>query len=173
MALARPGRIASTRARCRSRATAAWGVPSLSSDSGQALVLGLLFIALVLVLMLAVPGLATGYADRAGVASAADAAALACASQAIVTQQVDARGNVYQTFATVDVASGPTAAAASWSVNLRRVPVRTVSFAATPSGPDCTVVAKVQASIGPLAVIARRTLTWSVRAEARTYVKAP
>lgn len=53
-------------------------------------------------------------AARAVVHSAADAAALGCASQATITSQVDARGEVYGHKAAVDPTRGPQAAAAWW-----------------------------------------------------------
>ena len=69
---------------------------ALRAESGQALVLGVLFLGLVMILLLVVPALAIAYAEHAGVQSAADAAALACASRATITQYVDARGEVYK-----------------------------------------------------------------------------
>ena len=53
-------------------------------------------------------------AARAVVRSATDAAALGCASQATVTSQVDARGEVYSQTVAVDPTAGPLAAATWW-----------------------------------------------------------
>jgi uncharacterized membrane protein len=146
-----------------------------AGQAGQGLVLGVLFLGLVLMLMLVVPGLAIGYAERAGVQSAADAAALACAAQATVTQYVDARGNVYGTTVAVDPSAGPLSAAAAWVANLRWWPVRTLAFAATPSGADCTVAAEIEATIPSLRLLGsgRESYQWAVSAHARAYAAAP
>ena len=53
-------------------------------------------------------------AARAVIQAGAQAAALGCASQATVTQEVDARGYVYRSTATVRPNAGPAAAATWW-----------------------------------------------------------
>lgn len=137
--------------------------------------MGVLFLGLVLIFMLAIPGLAIGYALRAGASSSADAAALACASQATITNYVDARGHVYQETAAVDSTAGPQAGATAWGNNLWYLPLKTVSFAATASGADCTVEAVVQATIPILQLLGsgRQTYQWTTYAEAKAYITPP
>lgn len=145
------------------------------TESGQAFVLGALFLGLLSIFILVVPGLAIGYALRAGAASAADAAALACAEQGTILRDQDARGDVYQESVAVDAVAGPQAGAVTWINNLGHLPLQTVSFAAVPSGADCTVTAVVQATLPILALLGhgRRTYRWTARAEAKAYVTPP
>lgn len=125
--------------------------------------LGLLIVALV-----AVPGLALGYFLRASAASAADAAALACASQAVVTQEVDARGVVYAREVAVDPVAGPAAAARAWAAALGRVPAaRTAAFAAQAAGAECRVRAAVGADFGLGGLLGRVGFEVHVAADAR------
>lgn len=151
------------------------GTSALGGESGQALVLGVLFLGLILILMLVVPGLAIGYALRAGTASAADAAALACASNATISQEVDARGHVYRQTVVVDAAVGPLAAATTWSRNLGHLPLTSVAFNAMASGPDCSVTGVVQATLPILHLLARgrQTYQWATYAEAKVQVTRP
>lgn len=96
-------------------------------------------------LMSAVPALALGYLARAAASSAADAAALACAAQADVTRETDARGTVYGEAVAVDPAAGPAAALQAWGDNLAFLPLlRTQRFRATPDGAECVVQAEVR-----------------------------
>ena len=125
--------------------------------------LGLLILALV-----AVPGLALGYFLRAAASSAADAAALACASQAEVTTQVDARGVVYGRVVAVDPVAGPAAAARTWAAALRRVPAaHTAAFSARTAGAECLVRAAVGADFGLGGLLGRAGFEVRVAADAR------
>ncbi len=127
----------------------------LRAELGQGLALGVVFLSMVLLLMLLVPGLAIAYADRAEVQSAADAAALACAGRTIVTDLVDARGDVYGRTVAVDGAAGPHAAARAWAENLTRWPVHTLSFVATVQQAHCTVWVAVRAAVPLLRLLGR------------------
>lgn len=144
------------------------------AERGQALVLGTLLLGVLLVLLLAVPALALVFAVRAGAASAADAAALACASQAEVTVELDARGAVYGREAAVDPAAGSAAAALTWSANAAGVRgLRTIAFAASAAGADCTVRAQVAVADAALAALGWPRFEIGVSAEARAYAVAP
>lgn len=146
-----------------------------SNESGQGLILGVLFLGLVLVVMLTVPGLALGYAEHADVQSAADAAALACATGATTIDLVDVRGVVYQRIVSVNPRSGPQAAAAAWGRNLAFWPVETLAFAAMASGADCTVAVEVRSTIPILSILGpgRGGLHWRTTAEAKAYAVPP
>lgn len=137
----------------RGRAGAAHGW--LRGELGQGLALGVVFLSMVLLLMLLVPGLAIAYADRAQVQSAADAAALACAGRTIVTDLVDARGDVYARTVAVDGVAGPRAAAQTWADNLTRWSVHTLSFVATVHQAHCTVAVAVRAAVPLLRLLGR------------------
>ena len=143
------------------------------AESGQALVLGVLFLGLVLILLLVVPGLAIGYAEHAGVQSAADAAALACASRATTTEYVDARGEVYRETVAVNPTAGPEAAATAWGNNLAYWPLRTVSFAALPAGAHCTVHVEVRSTIPILRLLHRVPFEFGTTAQAKAYLTPP
>jgi len=82
--------------------------------AGQVIVLGVVFIAAVLLPMFGATGLAELELVRAGAQAAADAAALAGASRAVVTERVDATGEVYGYSVSVDPMLGPEAALAEW-----------------------------------------------------------
>lgn len=142
-------------------------------EAGQALVLGALFVSLTLVLLLAVPALGLGYAERAAVQSAADAAALACAAGAEVTRYVDARGAVYGESAHISPVSGAVAAAEAWGINLAYWPLRTTSFSATASGAECLVRAEADSAIPAFGLLGRRRILLSATAEARAYPITP
>lgn|GEM_PF-6651543 len=146
-----------------------------ASEAGQTLALGVLWLALGVFLLLAVPALAMGYAEHAGVQSAADAAALACASRATITSYVDARGEVYQQTAAVNASTGPPAAAAVWGDNLAYWPLQTVSFAAIPSGAHCTVRVEVRSTIPLLDILhpGRRGFEFGTTAAARAFITPP
>ena len=139
------------------------------------MVLGVLFLGLLVIFILVVPGLAIGYALRAGAASAADAAALACAEQGTISRYGDARGQVYRETVAVDPVAGPQAGAAAWMSNLRSLPLQTVSFVAIPSGAACTVSATVQATVPILDLLGRgrQTYRWTTHAEAKAFVTPP
>lgn len=140
-----------------------------SGEGGQTLVLGALFLSLILALLLVVPALGIGYAERAAVQSAVDAAALACAAQAQVTRYVDARGAVYGESALVPPVSGAVAAAEAWGVNLAYWPLRTIAFAATASGAECLVRVAAGSAIPSLGRLGRRRILLSATAAARAY----
>ena len=127
----------------------------LRAELGQGLALGVIFLSMVLLLMLLVPGLAIAYADRAELQSAADAAALACAGRTVVTDLVDARGDVYARTVIVDGVAGPWAAAQAWADNLTRWPVHTLSFLATVRQAHCTVSVAVRAAVPLLRLMGR------------------
>ena len=145
------------------------------AESGQALVLGVLFLGLVLILLLVIPGLAIGYAEHAGVQSAADAAALACASRATITQYVDARGEVYKETVAVDTTAGPEAAATAWGDNLAYWPLQTVSFVAIPDRAHCTVQVEVRSTVPILQILSRgrQTFEFGTTAQAKAYITPP
>lgn len=145
---------------------------ALAAEDGQVLVLGVLFVALGLVAMLVVPGLAIGYAEHAGVQSAADASALACASQARITEYVDARGEIYQETVAVNKTLAAQAGAVVWGDNVAFWPVRTVFFAAVPAGAHCTVQVEVRSTLPVLQLVGSdaRTLRFGTTAEARAYL---
>jgi hypothetical protein len=103
---------------------------------------------------------------RAAVQSAADAAAIAGAGQAIVARRVDARGNTYCETIAVDPAKGPLVASEYWVRNVSRLPILTRAFAALPSGRTLTVYATVVAPGAGLAVVGVSSITWTVTAEA-------
>ena len=126
-----------------------------------------------MVLLLVVPGLAIAYAEHAGVQSAADSAALACASRATTTEYVDARGEVYRETVAVDTTTGPEAAAAAWGDNLAYWPLQTVSFAAIPSGAHCTVQVQVRSTIPILRILHRGPLEFGTTAQAKAYLTPP
>ena len=126
-----------------------------------------------MILLLVVPGLAIAYAEHAGVQSAADAAALACASRATTTEYVDARGEVYRETVAVDTTTGPEAAAAAWGDNLAYWPLQTVSFAAIPSGAHCTVQVQVRSTIRILRILHRGSLDFGTTAQAKAYLTLP
>ena len=89
----------------------------LSESSGQVLLLGVLFIVGILLPMLASVGVAAFVLARGGAQDAADAAALAGASQVVVTKKVDALGNVYGYTAEINTRTAPGAAASAWGAN--------------------------------------------------------
>ena len=76
-----------------------------------------LLIVAVLLPLLGGVGVAEVAAARAGVRVAADAAALAGAQQAIVTEQTDATGTVYSYSVQINAATAPTAARDAWNAN--------------------------------------------------------
>ena len=89
----------------------------LADSSGQVLLLGVLFIVGILLPMLASVGVAAFVLARGGAQDAADAAALAGASQVVVTKQVDALGHVYGYTAQINPQTAPGAAASAWDAN--------------------------------------------------------
>jgi len=151
------------------------GGPNWRAEGGQGLVLGVLFLGLVLIFMVTVPGLGIAYAEHAGAQSAADAAALACATEGTITTSVDARGVIYGRTVAVDPDAGPRAGAVTWGRNLAYWPLATVSFAATPTGADCTVRAVVRSQLPLLSLLraGQRGLRWGVSAEAKAYATPP
>ena len=126
-----------------------------------------------MILLLVVPGLAIAYAEHSGVQSAADAAALACASRATITQYVDARGVVYRETVAVNPTAGPVAAASAWGNNLAYWPLQTVSFAALPAGAHCTVQVQVRSTIRILLILHRGPFEFGTTAQAKAYLTPP
>ena len=147
------------------------GLPLGCDEAGQALVLTVLFMGLVVVAVFAAVGLGLGYADHAGAQSAADAAATACATQGVITKTVDARGTIYSETVKVNPETAPGAAAQAWGRNIAYWPVRTEAFAAVASGAHCTVSAWVRARIGVLGLLGRNRVAWTVEAKAKAYVQ--
>jgi hypothetical protein len=104
---------------------------------------------------------------RVMVQRAADAAALAGASQSVLTEQTDARGAVYCETVTVDPREAPAVAARYWRANTSALrSLRTSSFAAVPSGNRLTVRATVSIPPGAFVLWGFSELTWSVEATA-------
>ena len=147
------------------------GAGAARSEAGQALVLGLLMLAATMAGALAILGIATVVAMRAAAQSAADAAALACAADATLVRQVDARGVVYGVTAEVS-AGGPSAARAAWAANAKAWPLRVVSFHAVPSADTCAVSVRLAARIGALEPAGGGSVTWTTSAVARAYPPA-
>jgi hypothetical protein len=141
------------------------------AEAGQALVLAVLVLALMVVVALGVAALGAALALRARVQSAADAAALACATQGEWTRWVDARGQVYRVRVAVRPRSGARAAVAAWDANLARVGVHTAALQTSVAGSTCRVVAAIRLRLPALRVLGRGqgVLRWSVVAEARAY----
>ena len=86
-------------------------------EAGQVLLLGVLFMAGILLPLLASVGVASFVLARGEAQDAADAAVLAGASQVIVTKKVDALGNVYGYTAEINTRTAPGAAASAWDAN--------------------------------------------------------
>ncbi len=106
-------------------------------------------------------------ASRTVTQRAADAAALAGAGQAVLSQQTDARGEVYCGTVAVDPTAGPVAAAQFWAKNTAALPsLQTAAFAAVPTGNALTVTATVTVPSGGFVFWGFRALTWSVTATA-------
>ena len=98
---------------------------------------------------------------------AADAAALAGASQAILSQQTDARGAVYCDTVAVDASAGPVAAAQYWQKNTAALPsLQTTAFTAVSNANSLSVTASVTAPSGGFVFWGFTTLNWSVTATA-------
>lgn len=148
----------------------AWG-----RDDGQALVLGVLLLGVGVLLTMAAVGIALGYVGHADAQSAADAAALACASQSAVVRWVDARGEVYTSRVEVLAGPGTAAAAAVWRTNVAPDPLATQSLVVQPSRAICAVQARVSMRLGVLGVLGRghSRLSWVTVARARAYAQPP
>jgi len=98
---------------------------------------------------------------------AADAAALAGASQAILSEQTDARGVVYCDTVAIDPSAAPAAAARFWQQNTSALPsLQTTSFRVVAAGNALTVTASVAAPSGGFLFWGFGTLQWSVAATA-------
>ena len=126
-------------------------------------------------ILLALPIIATGYAEGTLwlTQQAADAAALAGAQHTVTEQQTDAAGTVFCQSVAVDPIAGPAAALRYWDANLAAMPsLQTVSFLAVPDGNTLSVQAKVNLPGGGLALVGDQTLTWQVAAEAQTAAPA-
>jgi hypothetical protein len=89
----------------------------LRATDGQVLPFGLLAALGLLLPTFALLGLAVFLVARAGAQAAADAAALAAAQQAVVTEQVDATGQVYGYTVAIDPARAQAAASAEWQAD--------------------------------------------------------
>ena len=83
-------------------------------DSGQTLVLGMLFMVFVGLPLFLSLGLAVPALMRTSVGTAGDAAVLAGAQNATVTEQVDALGNVYGYTVQINTTAAETAAWTQW-----------------------------------------------------------
>lgn len=98
---------------------------------------------------------------------AADAAALAGASQAVLSQQTDARGIVYCDTVAVDASAGPVAAAQYWQKNTAALrSLQTTAFTAVPGANSLTVTASVAVPSGGFLFWGFTTLNWSVTSTA-------
>jgi hypothetical protein len=99
---------------------------------------------------------------------AADAAALAGASQQVVAQQTDARGIVYCETVAVDPLAGPQAASVYWSADTGQASgLATTRFVAAPNGDTLTVQASVRVPGGGMILVGQPSVSWTVLAEAR------
>lgn len=139
----------------------------LRDEGGQALVLLVVFVAAVLVAFAMVVGTAHRYDVRGEVQKAADAAALAGAQHAVVTEKRDARGIVYCASVAVDPDAGPAAAKAVWSANIRSIPgYRADRVAVLVDGDVLTVVGEVD--VAPQGIVREDgVVTVTVTATAR------
>lgn len=141
-----------------------------ASESGQALVLGVWGVAIAVTVLLLGAAIGLVEAQHAAVQSAADAAALACASRATVARQVDARGVVYGVSVRVAADRGAVAAAAVWSANVDSLPVRTLQFQAVAVQASCRVRASVAARGWLGALVRSPGRVWRVEAAAMAHV---
>ena len=126
-------------------------------------------------ILLALPIIATGYAEGTLwlTQQAADAAALAGAQHTVTEQQTDAAGTVFCQSVAVDPLAGPAAAQHYWNANLAAMPsLVTTSFLAVPDGSTLSIQASVSVPGGGLALVGVPTLTWQVRAEAQAVAPA-
>lgn len=116
----------------------------------------------------AVVGIGIGYALHAAVQSAVDAAALDCASQAVVQRQVDARGQVYGESVEVPSIQGLRAAATAWAHNTPGLPLRLLALSVQADGPVCTVAVRVGVGV-PVTLLSLRSGGWSATASAKAW----
>jgi hypothetical protein len=140
----------------------------LREERGQVLPLAL-FLILCLILF-AMPLLTSDLATGTVILTqrAADAAAIAGASEAILSTQSDARGTTYCTTVAVDPTAAPAAAAHAWQTYLSSDPsLTTTAFSALPNGPSLTVTVSVSMPPGGFVLFGKPALAWTVSATAQ------
>lgn len=125
------------------------------------LFLGVLFLAAPLLQMAIISG------TRVLVQQAADAAVLTGAQQAVIREEVDARGAVYCESLAVDPVAAPAKAAEAWQANVASQPsLRALSWVPAPDGMRFSVQSTVSLPPGGLILMGFRDVEFPVAAEA-------
>ena len=145
-----------------SRAGGEWkrdaGVCRLIGDNGQTIVLGMLFMVFVSSQMFMSLGISMPALMRVSIGAAGDAASLAGAQNATVTERMDALGNVYSYNVQIDASQAETAAWTQWQADASLLlGARTTSWLVSidnnpPAGrpPTMTITATVEYDDWPL-----------------------
>lgn len=125
------------------------------------LFLGFLFLAAPMLQMAIVSG------TRVLVQQAADAAALAGAQQAVVREEVDARGAVYCESLAVDPVAAPGKAAETWQANVASQPsLQALTWVPAPDGMKFGLQSTVSLPPGGLILMGFRDVEFPVAAQA-------